>query len=177
MNDYFENISRPLANQYDMLLYQHSARCPFSLERFLRKNPHYWCFIPQLSRHVKLDDEAYIASMRKQESRVEQSIPAKLFVDATLLAAAVASTTTTTTTTPATTQKPMRFAAVVADMTRNDEETARLVRQLPDPPNGYGFSTRQRIEQTNFFQTKRDNSVYPSDLIDLYNYAIVAVRM
>lgn len=31
-----------------MRLYQHVARCPVALGRFLQFNPQYWCFIPQL---------------------------------------------------------------------------------------------------------------------------------
>jgi hypothetical protein len=71
----------------------------------------------------------------------------------------------------------MFFASVVGDMMRNKEETQQLIRNLPDPPQSYEFSHRQREEQTQFFQTKKDETVYPSDFVDLYNYSIVAVCM
>ena len=99
---------------------------------------------------MKLDNDAYMAALRK-----DPALPTKTHHAS----------------------KPMLFAEIMADMTRNDDETDQLARHVPVPPAGYGFSFRQREEQTKFFQTKQDNCVYPSDFVDLYNYAIVAVCM
>ena len=159
---------RALRNQYDLLLYQHSARCSSGLQRFLGKNPIYWCFIPQLSQDVKVDNDIYFAA-KKNKSTTTYVYPTTVnpFGDMTI----------PTEQSSASSGKPMFFAAVVADLTRSKEETQELVRHLPDPPRGYEFSHRQREEQTQFFQMKKDNCVFRSDFVDLYNYSMVAVCM
>jgi hypothetical protein len=141
-----------LANKYDLLLYQHSARCQYGLQRFLNKNPSYWCFIPQSVRQVKLANEAYVITSQPPPAEGPRS----------LLTAS---------------GKPMLFAEIVADMIRTDEEAEQLARNVPEPPMGYAFSYRQKEEQKQFFQVKNENRVFPSDFVHLYNYAIVAVCM
>jgi hypothetical protein len=71
--------------------------------------------------------------------------------------------------------KPMFFAPLLTDLTRTKEEARRLVNDIPQPPRGYEFSRRQRAEQFDYFFERKDNRVLPSDLTDLYNYAIIAV--
>jgi hypothetical protein len=70
----------------------------------------------------------------------------------------------------------MFFAPLLVDMTRTEEETRRFVRNVPEPPKGYEFSRRQREEQYHFFYKRTENSVFPSNYSDLYNYVVVAVR-
>ena len=170
-----------MANKYDLLLYQHSARCRYGLQRFLDKNPAYWCFIPQLSKHVKLDNEAYFASKRKNQHNYATTM--NPFADVTVIAEhaniiATQQQTSESEILPLNASgKPMFFAAIVADMTRKKDEAQQLVRDVPDVPMGYEFSIRQREEQFQFFRAKKENCVYPSDYVDLYNYSIVAVCM
>ena len=171
-----------MANKYDRLLYQHSARCRYGLQRFLDKNPSYWCFIPQLSSDVMVNNDAYFALKKKNKEINNRPSRAKPFADIAIpteyLHMATSQKPTKSEIIPLTASgKPMFFASLISDMVRSEAETQQLVRNVSDPPMGYGFSIQQREDQTLFFQTKKDHQVVPADFVDLYMYAIVAVCM
>ena len=42
-----------------MRLYEHSVRCPVALQRFLARNPNYWCFIPMLEDEARKEGDIY----------------------------------------------------------------------------------------------------------------------
>ncbi len=52
-----------------------------------------------------------------------------------------------------------------------------LVDQVPDPPEGYLFTDRQKYDQLQFFRTMKDQLLSSSvnTMVDLYNAAIIAV--
>lgn len=167
---HYRSCRRPLRNQYDLLLYQHSARCSSGLQRFLGKNPSYWCFIPQLNQDVKVDNDIYFTAKKNKSNTYVYPTTVNPFGDMPI-------PTEQSSASSSSSGKPMFFAAVVADLTRTKEETQELVRHLPDPPLGYDFSHRQREEQAQFFQMKKENCVFRSDFVDLYIYSMVAVCM
>ena len=171
-----------MANKYDRLLYHHSARCRYGLQRFLDKNPSYWCFIPQLSSDVKVNNDAYFALKKKNKDINNRPSRTRPFADITIttehLHRATSQKPIESQIIPLTASgKPMFFASLISDMVRSEAETQQLVRNMPDPPIGYGFSIQQREEQTLFFQTKKEVQVVPTDFVDLYMYSIVAVCM
>ncbi|CAF1164481.1 unnamed protein product [Adineta ricciae] len=65
-NSLYPGIPPPesLAQEYEradkMRLYQHAARCPIALRLFLRQNPCYWCFVPQIWRDAQVDNMDYL---------------------------------------------------------------------------------------------------------------------
>ena len=77
--------------------------------------------------------------------------------------------------TSATAKRPMLFEAVVQNITRDEEECSWLVKGVPKPPSGYGFSRRQIEEQMNFFKYKKEGQINAANLIDCYKYTVVAV--
>ena len=58
---------------------------------------------------------------------------------------------------------------------RTKEECIKYVQSVPRAPNGYTFSNRQILLQSQYFHKKRDKDL-PNQDIDLYNATIVAVR-
>ncbi len=42
-----------------MLLYKHSARCPYAIQIFLDCNPHYWPFIPMPIYEAQQENQFY----------------------------------------------------------------------------------------------------------------------
>jgi hypothetical protein len=131
-----------------------------------------------LARYVKVDDDIYIASKNKNNTTTYNN--KNPFNDITIHSEHVATSCSQQqfeSSTATTSKKPMFFEAIVCDLKRTKQETQPLVRNLPDPPPGYEFSSRQREEQTQFFEEKKDNNIFPFDFVDLYNYSIVAVCM
>jgi hypothetical protein len=159
-----ERFSRSLANN-GMFLYQHSPRCSLVLQRFLDNNPEYWCLVPMELDKANADDAALAAASSSSSTRIAITTSAFRQIEQqpespTLAAAA---------------QKPMLFAAVMASDTRSDQEALWLARSVPKPPSGYRFSRRQFEDQVDFFTYKKESRVQTSNLVDLYDYAIVAV--
>ncbi|CAF3908737.1 unnamed protein product [Adineta steineri] len=58
--------------------------------------------------------------------------------------------------------------------TRTIQAVSFLVKNVPKPPLGYGFSINQRRQQAYFFASATD-CIVPLDKVDLYNANIVAV--
>ena len=126
-----------MINPYDEFLYHHSATCSHGLQRFLDRNPHYWCFVPQRIADAEREDKEYVAP--------PTSVPP----------------------TETTTGKPMLFASVLVDQYRKEEDAKRLMRQIPPPPTGYRFSHRQYDEQRQFFIERKERRDAPVDHVDL----------
>ena len=139
-----------------MFVYQHSPRCPIVLQRFLDNNPDYWCLVPMEWLEAKADD-----------ATVSASSFASITVDSTTGHESREKSTVST--------KRLRFADVLEGNMRSQEESTLLSKAMPKPPTGYQFSSRQIQEQIDFFKQKKESYVTPSHLVDLYNYAIVAV--
>ena len=158
----FYILFRTLNNPYDQLLYYHSAVCHHGLQRFLNRNPIYWCFVPQSSAEVKLDDEYYYSNMKQNKDN--QSTTVNTF---NIVKDSPKATTTS--------KKPFLFAPLLVDINRTTEETNRFIHNIPKPPNGYEFSQRQFDEQFQLFFDRKENQVAPSDYVDLYQYTVVAV--
>ena len=158
----FYILFRTLNNPYDQLLYYHSAVCHHGLQRFLNRNPIYWCFVPQSSAEVKLDNDEYYLNMKKNKDN--QSTTVNTF---NVVKDSPKATTTS--------KSPFLFAPLLVDINRTTEETNRFVHNIPKPPNGYQFSQRQFDEQFLFFFDRKENQVGPSDYVDLYQYTVVAV--
>lgn len=57
---------------------------------------------------------------------------------------------------------------------RSEGDTLLYVASVPKPPQGYVFSKRQLILQTEYFHHLRDKNL-PNQNIDLYNATVVAV--
>ena len=146
--------SRPLVNKPDAFLYQHSTHCAVALQRFLDRNPDYWCLVPMLWDEARIEDNtASSITIAPRTTTVFAEIQQSptLPVQANL------------------------FAFVIDNMTRSKQEAHQLAKNLPKPPNGYRFSHRQQEQQVEFFKNKKDMYVVPNDFADLFNYAIVAV--
>ena len=141
-----------------MLVYQHSPRCPAVLQHFLDHNPDYWCLVPMQWLEAKADDEMTASSSSNR------SVAVAAVVNAPSLDRS-----------PTFQPKPMFFADVLGGNTRSQEESIWLAKTVPKPPTGRRFSHRQIQEQIDFFKYKKESHVMPSNLVDLYNYAIVAV--
>ncbi|CAF2935916.1 unnamed protein product, partial [Rotaria sp. Silwood2] len=161
----------PLANPYDQCLYHHSSRCQSGLQRFLDRNPVYWCFVPQTCGRVSLDNEQFWDAKKKMKDQknrtsaftADLTVPMEEHNRSLSISSATGSS------------KSMFFEAIVVDMKRTQEDAQRLIRDLPGPPKGYDFSLQQRQEQFDFFREKREQRVVPSDYVHLYNYSMVAV--
>jgi hypothetical protein len=153
-----------LANN-NLFLYQHSPRCTLALQRFLDKNPEYWCLVPMKQSEAKEDDSNLAAAVQKTmtiisfcEIGCSLSSTSKEREDA--VATAIGA-------------QPMRFAAVIGDMERSDQDATWLSKNVPKPPLDYRFSQRQVEQQIDFFKKKKDSRLL--NLVDMYDYAIVAV--
>jgi hypothetical protein len=149
----FFSLFRELSNKHDKRLYKHSTVCSAALQRFLDKSPHYWCFVP----------------MTRRDAMIEDTTASSITIGASTTAAPLPPPSPTM---PA---KPMFFAAVMEGMTRTKAEAVALSNAVPKPPTGYRFSHRQYREQVEFFMSKKDFTVYPTHLADMYNYSIIAV--
>ena len=131
-----------------MRLYRHSTLCETAMQMFLECNPQYWCCVPMKDTDANNADRVYaqIATTRNCMNNVY------LADDST-----------------------EDQSSTIAPLMRTDEETKWYVDNLPLPPNGYRFSSRQRNEQYLFFKNKQDLNK-PSPHLDLYNATIVFVR-
>jgi hypothetical protein len=125
------------------------------LQIFLDNTPEYWCLVPLSHHEARLDDEAYD--------------------NASNISIAAVTTTHQLPESPTFAKKPMFFAQVLGGDTRSNEESVWFSKGVPKPPFGYRFSCRQIQEQIDFFKYKKESRVLPTNLVDLYNYAIVAV--
>ena len=128
------------------------------LQVFLDNNPAYWCLVPMSCHQAKLDDDAYA------------SFSGNINVAITTVAAAPQQLES-----PTFAAKPVFFAEVLGRNTRSREESIWLSKGVPKPPYGYRFSHRQIEGQIDFFKYKKESYVLPSNLVNLYNYTIVAV--
>ncbi|CAF4150666.1 unnamed protein product [Rotaria sp. Silwood2] len=70
--------------------------------------------------------------------------------------------------------QPIIFSEELSWTIRCKEDTRICVETVPKPPEGYTFSNRQIILQTQYFHKTRDGTL-PNQNIDLYNATIVAV--
>jgi len=59
--------------------------------------------------------------------------------------------------------------------TRSDEQTRSCMRHIPPVPSSYTFSTRQRIQQFQYFKDNLDIKTKQDGNIDLFNVSIIAV--
>lgn len=76
----------------------------------------------------------------------------------------------------------MRLSAqcrpVQSTSTRLQVEAKYLADQVPDPPEGYVFTDRQKHEQIQFFRTMKDQQLSPTSfqtMVDLHNATMIAV--
>jgi hypothetical protein len=146
-----------------MFLYQHSPRCTLVLQRFLDENPEYWCLVPMGISEANADDasSAKASSLSNKTARATTTATIACQIEspspATMVVAA----------------KPMRFATVIGEEVRSNQEAIGLKKSPPKPPVGYRFSKRQVDEHIDFFKNNKESRVM--NLVDLYGYAIVAV--
>lgn len=151
----------------DLLLYEHSPRCSSVLQRFLERNPLYWCLVPMLWEDARADDNAHPLP-KSSTSSVKQHLYANA-------AAGAFSYQSESSTTQQPARRPMLFEAVMKNMSRSEEECIWLVKGVPPPPSGFRFSRRQIDEQIDFFKHRKETQIMVSSLIDCYKYTIVAV--
>lgn len=120
------SCSKPANN--DTFLYQHLPCCAIVLQRFLDKNPDYWCFVPMLWHDATTDDKA-MASFTSSSSKRSTT------VSATRSAFAAPES-------PTFAVQPTFFHEVLRNTTRSNEECTWLSKSVPKPPSGYRFSNR-----------------------------------
>jgi hypothetical protein len=131
-----------------MLLYKHAARCPWTIQIFLNFNPIYWRFLPITSNEAVQQSRHYV-------------LPSSLVIFDSVHPTSIASKD--------------RHAISATANTRADEEARSCMRNIPEVPRGYTFSTRQRIEQFQYFKDKLDIRTKQNESIDLFNVAVIAV--
>jgi hypothetical protein len=144
------SFCRQLVNN-TMFVYQHSARCPLAMQRFLEKNPEYWCLVPQSWHEARMEDASASSILATRQLQEQQS--------------------------PTLGRQRMFFGPLLEGTTRSQDEAEWLKNGVPKPPAGYRFSRRQMEQQIQFFKSKKDRCDLSSNIADLYNYAIVAVCM
>ena len=131
-----------------MLVYKHAARCPWTIQIFLNFNPVYECFIPMTITEAGQKNRKYVP-------------PSSLVFHDVVNPTSIASKD--------------REAIVGSATTRSDEMVRSCMRNIPLVPPGYTFSTRQRIQQFQYFKAKHDIKIGQDPTIDLFNVAIIAV--
>ena len=146
-------FTRTIANNR-ALVYQHSARCPYAMQRFLDANPTYACLVPMPWHEAKIADASASSISISVAANIRELQQSPAFV-----------------------AKTMFFAPVLGDMTRSRQEAGWLSKSVPKPPSGFRFSARQIRQQIEFFEQKKDSRTHPLNLVDFYSYAIVAVCM
>lgn len=134
------------------------------LQRFLDRNPLYWCLVPMSWKDAKADDDAH--PFPKSSS---STVKHHAYANAVAAASSYQSESSTAT------RRPMLFEAVMKNTSRSEDECIWLVKGVPPPPTGFRFSRRQIDEQMNFFQYRKEAEIRLSTLIDCYKYTIVAV--
>jgi hypothetical protein len=156
----------------EMLLYQHSPRCPLVLQRFLDKNPEYWCLVPMFWRDAIVDDDVTVATTTTSSSSSRKVTTAAEEANAIYRAVTARQLQPES---PTFAKKPKFFAEIFTNSTRSIQECIWLARGVPKPPTDYRFSRQQIEEQIDFFKFKKEARIVPSNLIDCYRYTIVAV--
>ena len=68
-----------------------------------------------------------------------------------------------------------RQAVSGSAQTRSDEAVRSQMRNIPPVPHGYAFSTRQRVQQFQYFKNQLDLNAKQDDTVDLFNASIVAI--
>ena len=131
-----------------MLLYKHAARCPKTIEIFLKFNPIYWRFLP-ITNHEAI-----------QQSR-NYVIPSSLVILDSIHPTSIASKN--------------REAIAATPTTRSDEKVRTCMRNIPVVPPGYTFSISQRIKQFQYFKHKLDIKIKQDDSINLFIVALIAI--
>ena len=131
-----------------MLLYRHGARCPYTIQRFLKHYPSYWCFIPITINEAMQHDANYIP-------------PASIVVHDNVNPTSIGSRN----------RRHVRQTST----TRSDEDVRSCMRQLPPLPIGFTFSVRQRVAQFQYFKNKVDLDQTPHDTVNLFNANVIAV--
>ena len=144
---FYRFVSRTLVKDR-MLLYKHAARCPSSMQRFLNFNPIYSRFIPVTINEAKRQNRDYILP------------PSLILLD---------------TTNPTAVGSKAKDAIPETANTRSDEAVRSCMRHIPEVPQGYTFSTRQRMQQFQYFKSQLDIKTKQDEAVNLFNMAIVAV--
>jgi hypothetical protein len=132
-----------------MLVYKHAARCPWIIQIFLNFNPIYECFVPITIAEAEQKNRKYV-------------LPSSLIFHDDVNPTSIGSKD--------------REAIAGSATTRSDEMVRSCMRNIPSVPPGYAFSTRQRIQQFQYFKAKQDTKTGQHSTIDLFNVAIIAVR-
>lgn len=147
MNIYISLVYRTKSKDR-MRLYRHAARCPWSIQVFLKYNPVYWCFIPITVRDAMEQDRHYV-------------LPSSLIIHDTINPTSIGS----------------RYRQHIQETpnTRSDEQVRSCIRQIPPLPLNYTFSICQRVEQFQYFKNRFDITIQPNSSIDIFNASIIAV--
>ena len=131
-----------------MLVCKHAARCPWIIQIFLNFNPIYECFVP-----------ITIAEALQKNRRCV--LPSTLILHDAINPTSIGSKD--------------RESIAGSATTRSDEMARSCMRKIPSAPPGYAFSTRQRIQQFQYFKSKQDIQTGQHTTIDLFDVAIIAV--